>query len=262
MLSGVLEPFGLSKSLHRVAYYDSEYHQHVFQDRQAASRDGGLVAVTGVVGSGTTVLLARRQQHLREEGQSAVCASLVFAVQRGTRPTLKWALYDDLATAKDGDITGKPDKSERALMQVLQRCQKPICLCSDDAHDVQGQTLRGLQQLLEKTGRRGSRWTVVLAGHPRLNNDLRRPSHEETGARTTVLEFEGIQGQQRRSSTWLLEHCAPAVEPLEILPSDALELVATRLNTPLQIAQYLTRLLEQASRLGEQPVPPAIVAKT
>jgi hypothetical protein len=32
MLSGVMEPFGLSKSLHMVAYYDSEYHQHVFQD--------------------------------------------------------------------------------------------------------------------------------------------------------------------------------------------------------------------------------------
>jgi type II secretory pathway predicted ATPase ExeA len=147
-------------------------------------------------------------------------------------------------------------------MQVMQRCQKPICLFIDDAHDGQGQTLRGLKQLLEKTGRRGSRLTVVLAGHPRLKNDLRRPSHEETGARTTVFEFEGIQGQQRRYSTWLLEHGAPAVDPLEILPSDALELVATRLNTPLQIAQYLTRILEQASRLGEKPVPPAIVAKT
>jgi type II secretory pathway predicted ATPase ExeA len=63
---------------------------------------------------------------------------------------------------------------------------------------VHGQTLRGLKQLIEKTGRRGARLTLVLAGHPRLKNDLRRPSREETGARTTVFEFEGIQGQQRR----------------------------------------------------------------
>src|SRR5262249_34346091 len=68
MLSGVMEHFGLSKSLHMVAYYDSEYHQHVFQALKAAIRNGGIVAVTGVVGSGKTVLLARRQQHLREEG--------------------------------------------------------------------------------------------------------------------------------------------------------------------------------------------------
>jgi type II secretory pathway predicted ATPase ExeA len=262
MLSGVMEHFGLSTSLHMVAYYDSEYHHHVFKDLQAAIHDGGIVAVTGVVGSGKTVLLARMQQHLREEGQIEVCESLVFDVQRVTLHTLKLALYYDLATEKDGDITGKPEKSERALMRVMQRCPKPICLFMDDAHDVHGQTLRGLKQLIEKTGRRGSRLTVVLAGHPRLKNDLRRPAHEETGARTTVFEFEGIQGQQRRYITWLLEQCAPTMDPLEILPADALDLLAARLSTPLQIEHYLTRILEQAYRLGEKPVTPAIVAKT
>jgi hypothetical protein len=39
MLSGVMEHFGLSKSLQMVAYYDSEYHQHVFKDLQAAIHD-------------------------------------------------------------------------------------------------------------------------------------------------------------------------------------------------------------------------------
>src|SRR6266446_9055081 len=163
---------------------------------------------------------------LREEGQSEVCESLVCDVPRVTRHTLKLALYYDLATDKDGDIPGKPAKSERALMQVRQRCQKPIGLFIDDAHEVHGQTRRGLKQLIEKTGRRGARLPWVLAGHPRLKNDLRRPAHEETGARTTVFEFEGIHGQQRRYSTWLLEQCAPALDPLEILPADALELLA------------------------------------
>jgi type II secretory pathway predicted ATPase ExeA len=224
MLSGVMEHWGLSKSLHMVAYYDSEYPQHVFQDLPAALHDGGSVAVTGVGGSGKTVLLARRQQPLREESQIDVCESLVFDGQRVTLHTLTLALYDDLATDKDGDITGKPEKSERALMKVMQRCPTPLCLFMDDAPDVHGQTRRGLTQLIDKTGRRGSRLTLVLAGHRRLKNDLRRPSHEETGARTTVFEVEGMPGQQRRYITWLLAQCAPAGDPLEILPSDALEL--------------------------------------
>jgi hypothetical protein len=38
---------------------------------------------------------------------------------------------------------------------------------------------------------------IVLAGHPRLKHDLRRPSQEETGAWATVFEFAGIQGHQR-----------------------------------------------------------------
>src|SRR5215471_4641071 len=262
MLSGVMEHFGFRTSLKPVAYYDSEYHQQLLKDLKAAIHGGGLVAVTGIVGSGKTVLIARLQQQLRDEGQIEVCESLAFEVAKVTLTTLKLALYYDLATEKDGDITGKPEKSERALMKVMGRYHKPIALFIDDAHDVHGQTLRALKQMIEKTGRRGSRLTLVLAGHPRLRNDLRRPAREETGARTTVFEFEGIQGQQRRYITWLLEQCAPAVDPLEILFSDALELLATRLNTPLQIEHYLTRILEQAYRLGEKPVTPAIVAKT
>src|SRR5918992_1465424 len=262
MLSGVMEHFGLSRSLNPVAYYDSEYHQQVFQDLKAAIHDGGIVAFTGIVGSGKTLLLSRMQRHLREEGRIEVCESLVFDVPRVTLNTLKLALYYDLATEKDGDITGKLEKSERALMKVMQRCQKPICLFVDDAHDVHGQTLRGLKQLLETTGRRGARLTLVLAGHPRLTHDLRRPSREETGARTTVFEFEGIQGQQRRYITWLPDPCARAVDPLDILPSAALDVSAERLSTPLQIEHYLTRILEQAYRLGEKPVTPAVVEQT
>src|SRR5437899_4758457 len=107
----------------------------------------------------------------------------------------------DLATDKDGDLPGKPEKSERALMKVMRRCQKPIALFIDDGHDLHAQTLRSLKQFIEKTRRRGGRLTLVLAGHPRLKNELRRPAREETGARTTEMELAGIQGQERGSVT-------------------------------------------------------------
>ena len=42
----------------------------------------------------------------------------------------------DLATDKDGDLPSKPEKSERALMKVMRRCQKPIALFIDDGHDL------------------------------------------------------------------------------------------------------------------------------
>jgi hypothetical protein len=34
--------------------------------------------------------------------------------------------------------------------------------------------------------------SVVLAGHPKLKNDLRRPSMEEIGSRATIFELEGL----------------------------------------------------------------------
>jgi len=259
MLSDVMEHCGLSQSLRQAGYFETDHHRQLLRDLKAAIHEGGIIAITGIVGSGKTLLLGRMQDQLRHEGQIEVAESLVFDVPRVTLSTLKLALYYDLATDKDGDLPSKPEKSERAFMQVMRRCQKPIVLGIDDGHDGHGQTLRGLKQLMEKTSRRGGRLTLVLAGHPRLKNDLRRPSREETGARTTLCEFEGIKGHQRRYITWLLEQCAAEVDPLEILTPDALELLAERLVTPLQIQHYLTRLLEQAYRLGEKPATPAIV---
>jgi hypothetical protein len=74
--------------------------------------------------------------------------------------------------------------------------------------------------------------------------------------------LEGIPGQQRRSITGLLEQCAPSMDPMDIVTSEALDLLAERLLTPLQIQHYVTRVLEQAYRFGEKPVTPAIVPMT
>src|SRR4029434_2347343 len=262
MLSDVMEHFGLRKSLHQVDFFETDHHRQLLKDLKAAIHEGGIVALTGVGGSGKTQLLWRIQDQLRHEGQIEVAESLVFDVPRVTLSTLKLALYYDLATDKDGDLPGKPEKSERALMKVMRRCQKPIALFIDDGHDLHAQTLRSLKQFIEKTRRRGGRLTLVLAGHPRLKNELRRPAREETGARTAVFELEGMQGQQRRYITWLLEQCAPSIDPLYIVTPEALELLAERLLTPLQIQHYLTRVLEQAYRFGEKPVTPAIVQMT
>jgi hypothetical protein len=49
---------------------------------------------------------------------------------------------------------------------------------------------------------------------------------------------------------------------MDIVTPEVLDLLAERLITPLQIQHYLTRVLEQAYRLGEKPVTPAIVHTT
>lgn len=262
MLSDVMEHFGLTKSFVQAKDFETDHHRQLLKDLKIAIHEGGIIALTGIVGSGKTVILGRLQDQLRAEDDLVVSESLTFKVERVNLDTLKLALYYDLATEKDGELPSKLEKSERALIRVMARCQKPIVLFVDDSHDLHPSTLRGLKRLLEKTDRRGVRLTIVLSGHPRLKNDLRRPSQEETGARATVFEFEGIQGHQRRFITWLLEECAPDVDPADILAPDALEQIALRLLTPLQIHHYLPRMLEQAHRLGEKPVTPTIVEAT
>ena len=43
-----------------------------------------------------------------------------------------------------------------------------------------------------------------LAGHPKLRRDLRSPTREEIGYRTTVISLEGVTGSQREYVEWTL----------------------------------------------------------
>jgi hypothetical protein len=45
---------------------------------------------------------------------------------------------------------------------------------------------------------------VVLAGHPKLKNDLRRSSMEEIGSRATIFELEGLGSEKPKYLKWLL----------------------------------------------------------
>jgi hypothetical protein len=115
--------------------------------------------------------------------------------------------------------------------------------------------LVGLKRLMEVVIDAGGSLSIVLSGHPKLKNDLQRPTMEEIGYRTTVISFEGIAGQQRPYIEWLLTSCAAAgTSPGDVLEEAAIDLLARRLTTPLQIEQYLTRALEEGFRIGERPI--------
>lgn len=80
---------------------------------------------------------------------------------------------------------------------------------------------------------------MVLAGWPKLRNDLRRPAMEEIGFRMDTFSLDGITGSQREYIHWLLSACAGA-----ILTEDAIDLLASRLRTALQIEWHLAQALE------------------
>ncbi len=263
MLVDVLDHFGLARGLREVGYFETEHHQQLLRELEAAIPQGGLIALSGIVGSGKTMLLWHLQDRLRKAGTFQVAESLAMDVNRVNLNTLKLALFYDLATEKDGDLPSKPEKSERVLISLIQRCERPVVLFVDDAHDLNGNTLRGLKRIIERVHRRRGRLSILLAGHPKLRNDLRRPTLEEIGARATVFELDGLKGQQKAYMTWLLGQCTKSKTKVEdILTEEALALLAERLITPLQIEHYLTLALEQAYRLGEKPVSAEIVEAT
>ncbi len=98
-----------------------------------------------------------------------------------------------------------------------------------------------LKKLIELVRNNGLRLSVILSGHPKLKNDLRRPTLEEIGGRTQIFSIEGIRGHESEYIEWLLTQAAKEkVQPTDILSSDTITYLAKRLSTPLDQVRIIT----------------------
>jgi type II secretory pathway predicted ATPase ExeA len=85
---------------------------------------------------------------------------------------------------------------ERDLQVLAAKRRRPVVLVIDEAHDLHHKTLTGLKRLMKIVADSGVLMSVLMVGHPRLRNDLRRPQMEEIGYRTTIFDYEGIGADQ------------------------------------------------------------------
>jgi type II secretory pathway predicted ATPase ExeA len=177
----------------------------VLRDVRAAILGGRLVALTAVIGSGKTILSRRLRAELEREGRVIVSRSLTVEKAKITVPLLISALFYDLTPDKTVTISSQSERRERELQELFRRAKKPVALFVDDAHDLHPKTLVALKRLTEVVVEGGGQLSVVLLGHPKLKNDLRRPQMEEIGDRTTVFEFGGLRDRQRDYIDWVLK---------------------------------------------------------
>lgn len=260
MLTEVMEHYGLTREFRRAGYYETDEQKQLFKDIKADIYTGKLIALTGVIGCGKTVTLRKLQESLQQEAKVIVSKSLSVDKERVNLPTLISALFYDLSAEKEVKIPGQGEKRERALRDLFKKGKKPVALFVDEAHDLHSRTLTGLKRLIEMVEDSNSTLSVVLAGHPKLKNDLRRPTMEEIGYRTTVHSLDNQIGNQRQYLAWLLGAClSEGTEIDEVIEREALELLAVTLKTPLQIEQHLTLAFEAAYKIGEKPVTKVIV---
>lgn len=197
---------------------------------------------------------------MKDENRITVSKSLSVEKHSIKLTTLIAALYYDLAPDKQVQKPKQGERRERALRDLVKKGKRPIALFVDEAHDLNGNTLTGLKRLMEVIEDGDGRLSVILSGHPKLRNDLRRPTMEEIRYRTDVFDLDGIAGSQRDYIHWLLEACTAGKHDAEsILTPEAIDLLATRLRAPLQIQQHLTFALETGYQAGVTPVSAELV---
>lgn len=255
MLSDVMNYFGLKRTLDHVGYFETEDQTHLFKELKPQIKQGRLIALSGVVGCGKTTTLQRLQATLAQEKDIIISRSLAVDKDKVNLGTLMTALFYDLTTEKDIKLPTQPEQRERKLLALIQKCRKPVVLLVDEAHDLHSRTLVRIKQLIELVRQNGGILSVLLAGHPKLKNDLLRPTMEEIGARTSIFSLEGIRGHQQPYIKWLLSECIhDSLQPDDLITEEAIAVLAERLTTPLQIEHYLKLAFEKAYEIGTKPI--------
>ena len=253
--------YRLNRLFQHAGYYETAQLKDLLARMKQQIKHGGLIALSGMIGSGKTVTLRRLREELAKENQVLVCRSLTVQKDRISLDSLMVAMHYDLTMSKDYRIpVYSKERWARELRDLILKKNKPVALFIDEAHDLTRATLRGLKRLLEVVQEDGGRIAVVLAGHPRLRNELNQSSMEEIAYRTHFFELDGAIHSRREYIEWLLNECSEQdVEPNQILEPDAIDILAERLITPLQIGQHIVMALEAGHSADERPVSAGIV---
>jgi type II secretory pathway predicted ATPase ExeA len=255
--------YGLAKDFRHAGFFETEQHKRIFRQLKTAIPNGYLIAVCGIVGSGKTTILRRLQEILRKENKVIVSKSLSVEKNKTTLKTLICALFYDVSGDKDFKVATVGEKRERELQELIRSGKKTVALFIDEAHDLHHPTLTGLKRLMEVVQDGGGKLSIILAGHPKLQNDLKGPKMEEVGYRTSTLSLDSMQGELREYIRWLLKECtAEGTKAADIIEEPAIDYLAERLSTPLQVEQHLTLALEEAYKTSGKPVTVEILETT
>lgn len=260
MQTEVMRYYGLERPPVDLGFFETAHHVQLAHDLKTAISGGRLIALTATIGSGKTVLTRRLRQELDREGRIIVSRALSLEKTKISVPLLVAALFYDLSSDKTVSIPNQAERRERDLIELFRKTKRPVALFVDDAHDLHPKTLTALKRLVELVTEGGGQLAVILVGHPKLRNDLKRPRMEEIGDRTTIFEFGGLRNQQRDYIDWALRAAlSPGIEPEEVLTEDAAILLAARLKTPLQIGRHLVRAFEAGFGASVKPIDAATI---
>lgn len=259
----IMRHFRIIRDWVDAGYFETDSLRQLHDDVVAAIRAGRLVAICGPVGSGKTMTVNRLQHDIAADKEIIVARSLSVDKQRVTLRNLIMALFLDISGDPHLKAPAQPERRERLLQEMVRKARKPVVLFIDEAHDVHGHTLNGLKRLMELIAAGEGKLSIVLVGHPRLQNDLRRATMEEIGNRTSKFDFVALGGQRREFLQWLLETCLDdGADPDTVIEPHAQDFLVERLSTPLQFAEHLNRAFTDAFHLGAEKVTREIVEST
>lgn len=236
-------------------YYETNKHKEIFEDLKVLIDCGGIFAITGMVGSGKTTLINRIQNHLESENKIVVSRSVSTDKKKVNITVLFTALFYDLSSDERSIKVPQGEKRERELISLIKKRNKPVAFFIDEAHDIHGQTLIALKRVSETVTQAGCKLSIILAGHPKLENSLSSSTMEEIGARVKIFSINNaITDKVSFINGWLKKYVMKPTKTTDVITQEAVEYLADSLQTPLQIEDYLNKSVQYAYSVGEQQI--------
>ncbi len=260
MRADVMGYYKLAKDVRQAGFFETEQHKRIFSQIRDAIRQGGLIVVTGMIGCGKTISLNRLTDNLSKDSRVVVSQPLWVEKGKYQVSTIIEAIFYDLKN--DKYVIPHGEQRERRLRTLIRSERKPVAVFIDEAHNLPIATLKGLKHLVETLNKGISPGclSVILVGHPKLQNDLKRASMQEIGYRSSPFSLDGAIDGRRQFIEWLIEQTVQeGVSISDVFESEAIDLLAEKLVTPLQIVEHLNRAMEAGHAAGEKPVSASIV---
>jgi len=113
MLTDTLTFYDLTRPLTGVGTFETEHHRQLIADIKTTIPTGRVIAISGIVGPGKTLLVRRLQEELERAGKIIVSKSLAVDKHRSTLVTLINALFCDVSGERDVQIPKQGEKRER-----------------------------------------------------------------------------------------------------------------------------------------------------
>lgn len=82
MRADVMGYYGLAKDVRHAGFFETEQHKRLFSHVRDAIRHGGLIAVSGMIGTGKTVSLNKLKESLSKDGKIIVSQSRCVEKQK------------------------------------------------------------------------------------------------------------------------------------------------------------------------------------
>jgi type II secretory pathway predicted ATPase ExeA len=93
MRTDVMGYYGLAKDVRHAGFFETEQHKKLFSHVRSAIRQGSLIAVSGMIGTGKTLSLNKLKENLSRDGKIIVSQSLCVEKQKVQISTLIAAIF-------------------------------------------------------------------------------------------------------------------------------------------------------------------------